>query len=188
MADFNLALPKVLNYEGPYDLDPDDPGGETCFGIDRASNPGWAGWMRIAALKALPGFPGSVTHDIQIQSFVASFYESLWNTLRLTEVKDQALAECIYNGCINQGSERTVKWLQYCINAVTVLATDLIEDGKIGQDTIDRLDSTVSQDTLDLVLTLLKAQRQAAYIETAHNRPASRKYIKGWTNRLAAGG
>jgi lysozyme family protein len=39
MADFNLAIPVVLNNEGGYVSDPNDPGGETNFGISKASYP-----------------------------------------------------------------------------------------------------------------------------------------------------
>ncbi len=39
MADFNLAIPVVLGNEGGYVNDPNDPGGETKYGISKASYP-----------------------------------------------------------------------------------------------------------------------------------------------------
>jgi lysozyme family protein len=39
MADFYQAIPIVLKNEGGYDNDPADPGGETNFGISKASYP-----------------------------------------------------------------------------------------------------------------------------------------------------
>ena len=39
MSDFNLAIPVVLANEGGYINDPDDPGGETKYGISKASYP-----------------------------------------------------------------------------------------------------------------------------------------------------
>ena len=39
MADFNLAIPRTLENEGGYVNDPDDPGGETNFGISKRSYP-----------------------------------------------------------------------------------------------------------------------------------------------------
>ena len=39
MADFNLAIPIVLKNEGGYVYDPNDPGGETNFGISKRSYP-----------------------------------------------------------------------------------------------------------------------------------------------------
>lgn len=39
MADFELAIPTVLQNEGGYVYDPEDAGGETNFGISKASYP-----------------------------------------------------------------------------------------------------------------------------------------------------
>lgn len=39
MADFNLAIPVVLKNEGGYVNNPSDPGGETKYGISKASYP-----------------------------------------------------------------------------------------------------------------------------------------------------
>lgn len=39
MADFNLAIPIVLKNEGGYVNDPNDPGGETKYGISKSSYP-----------------------------------------------------------------------------------------------------------------------------------------------------
>ena len=39
MAEFSLAIPIVLENEGGYVDDPNDPGGETNFGISKRSYP-----------------------------------------------------------------------------------------------------------------------------------------------------
>jgi len=39
MKDFNIALKFVLKWEGGYSNDPNDPGGETKFGISKRSYP-----------------------------------------------------------------------------------------------------------------------------------------------------
>lgn len=39
MADFNLAIPTVLENEGGYVNDPNDPGGETKYGISKRRYP-----------------------------------------------------------------------------------------------------------------------------------------------------
>jgi lysozyme family protein len=194
MADVNIALPKVLGYEGPYDNDPDDPGLETVFGIDRASNPGWPGWTRVDFLKTQPGFPGTVEHDLQVQHFVSAFYCSLWDSLGLTALVHQDLAECIYNGCINQGQVRDETWVQKCLNAMNRInpgvaqLPDIQEDGKVGPLSTERMNLIESNDVKEILLDLLRGQRSAAYTETAHNRPALRKYLTGWILRLRAGG
>lgn len=39
MARFEAFMPFVFKWEGGYDNDPDDPGGETKYGIDKRSHP-----------------------------------------------------------------------------------------------------------------------------------------------------
>ena len=51
MADFNQALQMVLQNEGGYVNDPNDPGGETYKGIARKMNSNWIGWQLIDLQK-----------------------------------------------------------------------------------------------------------------------------------------
>lgn len=51
MANFKIALDKVLSREGGYINDPDDKGGETYKGISRKYNPDWKGWRIIDNTK-----------------------------------------------------------------------------------------------------------------------------------------
>ena len=39
MSRFDKFIPFIFKWEGGYDNDPDDPGGETKFGIDKRSHP-----------------------------------------------------------------------------------------------------------------------------------------------------
>lgn len=188
MATSVLAIPKVLKYEGVYDNDPKDPGGETVFGITRKYQPGWHGWARVDELKLVSGFPKWLKDDPEIKQAVFDYYNATWEKMKLEKVDHQDLAECVYNGAINQGPERTGKWLQYCINALSPASEDISEDGAIGDGTVSRINELVCEGKGDLLLDLLKAQRIAAYTVTVHNREDSLKFIKGWLARINQGG
>lgn len=190
MAEFAKALPKVLSYEGAYDNDPKDPGGETCFGITRAFEPNWPGWARVAEIKAtgVGSIFALIEHDAEVQKHVAAYYEKLWDSFFLTQILSQELAECIYNGCINQGAKRVLAWLQYCVNALSVISEDVKEDGVMGAGTVNQISALEAKGLGDLLLKLLQAQRIAAYTVTVHNREDSLKYIKGWIARIEKGG
>lgn len=190
MADFERALPKVLSYEGVYDNDPQDTGGETCFGITRTYEPTWLGWPLVDKIKesGMGSIPALIEHDLEIQNHVASYYETLWNKYFLSQIQSQPLAECIYNGCINQGAKRVIGWLQYCVNALSVQSEDIPEDGLMGAGTVNQISVIESKGMADLLLTLLVAQRISAYTMTVHNREDSQKYIKGWIARILKGG
>lgn len=189
MADASLAIPKVLSFEGVWDNDPKDPGGETCFGITRKYQPQWAGWVRVEAIKRMAGaFKANLEHDLELQSHVAAYYTAMWQRFYLDKFQSQELAECVYNGAINQGPERTLKWLQYCVNALSVASQDVSEDGVMGEGTAKQVLALEQAGLGGLLLTLLKAQRIAAYTTTVHNREDSLKFIKGWINRINQGG
>jgi lysozyme family protein len=189
MADFNFEYPLLLGYEGNTDETvKGDSGGETCCGIDRNSNPNWIGWTRVDGMKALPGFPGTITGDAQIQEMVKSFYDSLWERLNLVQVNHQGIADCIYNGCINQG-HRTVAWLQFCMNAMNRTGhPDIVEDGAFGTGTLDDIDDVIAAGKGDLLFTLLKSDRIQHYTQSAHDILTDRQFLAGWINRITAGG
>ena len=56
MADFMKAYLKMAPVEGLYSNDPDDPGGETVYGVARVFWPKWSGWSIVDAAKKQPGF------------------------------------------------------------------------------------------------------------------------------------
>jgi lysozyme family protein len=180
MADFQKAEPLILEDEGVYSKTPGDDGGETCFGIDMASNPTWAGWPYVHHLLA-GQVPFPQWHlDETLMGFVNAFYRALWNSLLEDHEKDQPLATAIFGGVTNQGPVRIIKWLQTCVCA---MGHDVTVDGKLGQATVDACNAC---DPVKL-LHYLKAMRLAGYIGTAAAIPHDRQFLGGWDNRLESG-
>lgn len=126
--------------------------------------------------------------DELLELAVHKYYLGVWNSLSLSDIPHQGLAECIFNGCINQGKKRTVGWLQFCANALSASTLDVPEDGALGAGSIEQIKALCVEGYGEMLWTLLKAQRVAAYTVTCHNREDSRKYIKGWIHRLEQGG
>lgn len=190
MADSKLAFPKVLEYEGIYDNNPKDPGGETVFGITRVHQPNWEGWVRVDEIKSNGVGPlvSILSKDDEIKRCVYAYYKALWERLYLTQVQSQALANCIYNGVVNQGPRRTIKWLQFCVNALTKSTDEVSEDGLMGVGTINQISMLENQGRGQLLLDLLKAQRISAYTLTVYKREDSLLFIQGWLNRINQGG
>lgn len=189
MADFQPALTRLLAFEGVYDMDPDDPGGETVYGITRASEAEWPGWPRVDELKAAQKeFRKALAHDGVLAGLVEAYYLGRWKAWMLDQAAHQGLAECVFNACVNQGPRRSVAWLQYSVNALSPTAEDVAEDGAMGAATIRRANDLAAQGRGDLLLELLRAQRVAAYTQTVHNRENSIKFIAGWLSRIHQGG
>jgi lysozyme family protein len=90
MASFELAIPTVLENEGGYVNNPNDPGGETMFGISKRSYP------RLD-IKNL-------TRDEAIEIYRTDFW-------KFDGVNDQCLATKIFDSYVNMG-HTAIKLLQ----------------------------------------------------------------------------
>lgn len=90
--NFKLALEFVLKWEGHYSCDPQDPGGETKFGISKRAYP-----------------------DIDIKSLTkeeaAKIYEKdYWNVMNCDNL-EKDLAIVVFDSSVNCGVGRTKSWL-----------------------------------------------------------------------------
>lgn len=176
---FHEALSKVLEWEGVYDFDPDDAGGETCFGITKKYQKDWAGWSVVEGLKA-----AKVPHDEWIKSsklmnHVEVYYAKVWSFLFCDSLPGK-IASCVFGGAINQGPERVAMWLQ---ESLRELGIELVVDGVIGHATCEAACKMEEQTVLDKLML----KRARAYIVTVDKYPNRKKYLFGWMKRLFDG-
>ena len=107
---FNKFIPWLYSWEGiVYENDPDDPGGATKFGIDKASHP-----------------------NVDIKNLTADgakqiYWDSYWNAVHAEELPT-GVREVVANIGVNAGKRRAAEWLQAAVGAVV--------DGNIGPNTI----------------------------------------------------
>jgi len=85
-------IPFIFKWEGGYDNDPDDPGGETHYGIDKRSHP-----------------------DVDIKSLTREaaqriYWEDYW-VKNDCESRSFPLGEVFFNACVNCGAGRARKLL-----------------------------------------------------------------------------
>lgn len=115
MANFTIALKKVLKNEGGYANNPNDAGGETYKGISRKNHPTWTGWISIDQIKkAHPkGFKTILEHTPELQDKVKDFYKRrFWDELCLDTCGNQELANQAFDMAVNAGVKAGVKILQ----------------------------------------------------------------------------
>lgn len=94
-----------------------DAGQETYVGITRAFNPEWPGWAVIDAYKKKMGIIGTspsntFKNNTQIPGmdpYVDAFYEAWWNKLGLSAIKDQSVANIIFDFIVNSSSTGTLQ-------------------------------------------------------------------------------
>lgn len=128
---FDNAIELILKHEGGYVNHPDDPGGETKFGISKRAYPD----LDIAKLSE---------NDAK-----TIYKEDYWDKLRSDELPFP-LALVTFDAAVNSGRMRASKWLQYAVNASPldgILGSKTVEAANVayGKNPMDALNQTIHQ-------------------------------------------
>ncbi|MDH5257991.1 MAG: N-acetylmuramidase [Gammaproteobacteria bacterium] len=176
MANFEEALEATLKAEGGYVFDKDDPGGETYKGIARARNPKWPGWVTVDILRNKRNFPNNLDNDPQLQQQVKDLYEvNYWHKIKGDDIKDQDVAESIFDFAVNAGPATSAKLAQITVGAKA--------DGVIGPQTIEKINA----DDTRAFLAVFALSKIGRYVNICEKRPDSRKFFFGWVRRTLEG-
>lgn len=121
--NFDQAFDLLLGHEGAYSRHPNDPGGETMWGITRkvALQEGYTGDMHV-----LP------------RDFAKAIYRKrYWDAVHADELPEQ-LRYPVFDAAVNSGVTQAVKWLQQ--------ALDVGDDGILGPLTIKTAQNSYAMD------------------------------------------
>ena len=152
--NFKEIIKVVLRHEGGYVNDPDDPGGETKFGISRKAYPD----LDIAALTE--------------QSATEIYYHDYWCGNKLHKVP-VSLQKIFFDMCVNFGRKGAVKVLQEAANGINKKKIEV--DGGYGPNTANAIK--------DLEPDRVRAYRALRFAKLAISRPTLAKYWYGWFKR-----
>lgn len=112
--NFDTAFDAVIGHEGDYSRHPDDPGGETRFGITR----------RVALQE---GYSGDM-HVLPREFAKAIYKKRYWDAMRCDSMPD-ALKFSLFDAAVNSGVKQATVWLQR--------ALDVGDDGVLGPLTLE---------------------------------------------------
>ena len=194
MADFAKSYALVKDYEGGYDNDPDDRGGETYAGIARNFFPKWAGWKLIDQIKKTNRTKAEIARackaDHLLQDYVSAWYRSEWfDALGLGQLP-QILANEIFEQAVNLGKAGNGRKVQIICNAYNrgpngkSLFADLVVDGAIGPKTLAALKLILeSKARAENIVHALNCMQGAHYLELAAKKASQRNYTVGWMKR-----
>lgn len=187
MADFERWVRQVLDDEGGYSRDPQDPGGETIFGIARKKRPDWPGWRGVDELRAAVGFPQNAEQDAALLDSAKQFYRAeYWIKVRGDELIDERLAGILFSCAANCGPEKAVELLQQALNILkpaSVRATKV--DGDFGPDTQRLLlgfPLAVAEGALPWLVSCLWTDH---YVALVGRNPTLGRFVRGWIARVA---
>jgi lysozyme family protein len=152
---FEAAVEKVLAHEGGYVNDPDDPGGETNFGISKRTYPNFH--IR------------SLTRD-QAKEI---YYRDWWQFYGYGMIANDAIAAKVFDLAVNMGASRAHKLLQKAVNKTS--PSGLAVDGKLGMLSLAAInDHPYAEHLLDA----LKLTAVEYYLGLNKS-----KYLAGWVRR-----
>lgn len=111
--NFDEAFTALIGNEGGYSNHPEDPGGETMWGIT----------ARVAYAN---GYHGSM-RSLPLATAKRIAKSQYWDTVRADELPD-AVRFDVFDGSYNSGPRQAIKWLQRAAGAV--------DDGIFGSGTL----------------------------------------------------
>ena len=155
---FDAAIKIVLLHEGGYVNHPNDPGGETKYGIAKRSYP------RVD----IRNLTEAGAKDI--------YYRDWWAPGPYESISDQPLAMKVFDTAINMGTKRAYRMLQ---EAANTLGANLVVDGIVGKQTIRSVNSLPAQKVLEAFRKL----QEAYYMGLIAKRPSLGVFKNGWIKR-----
>ncbi len=124
---FEQAVELLLEFEGGYVFDANDPGGETNHGISKRA------------------YPKLDIKNLTKAEAITIYFQDFWTPLKMLLIPDR-LRLCLFDSAVNQGVDRTVKILQ--------AAAGTVQDGELGSLTLAALKNRNDMDTLSALVQL----------------------------------
>ena len=153
--DFRFAIERVLGHEGNYVNDPNDPGGETKWGISKRSYP----HLNIKDL----------TREQAIEIYRVDFWEKVH-----TDVLPYAVDYQLLDSAVNSGIHQSIRFLQR--------ALDVADDGDFGPISRGAMDGA-TREPMRLAGVVIRFQAERLdFMTRLKNWP---NHGRGWARRVA---
>ena len=184
MAQFDKAFQITLGHEGGYSNDPNDPGGETIYGVARKKNPNWEGWALLDNFKKdSNNFPKNALADSSVMSHVKALYKkNYWDVHHLDAMNSQEIANEMFDTGINLGPGKASLFLVSALNLLNRGAKDYadIQEGNI----TTAVALVNNHKRPQNVLKALNGFQFMHYYNITKNNPTFELYFNGWLNRV----
>ncbi len=185
MSHFDQAFQKTVGIEGGYSNHPDDPGGETMFGI-------------TVAVARYHGYTGPM-RDLPLEVARRIYRVDYWDPLNLDAVAALApeVAEEMFDTNVNFYSLAAGKFLQAALNSLGVKVAGrnqtigpLVQDGDIGRASLEGLRQYLEggaggkrnprSDRLLVLLRTMNGLQVADYVRQVAANPKKQAFFFGW--------
>jgi lysozyme family protein len=169
-ARFEHALNAVLQDEGGYSDDLDDPGGATNLGITQSDLNQWS--------KKL-GLPPTVKELTRNDASI--FYKVLWwDKYNYNAINSLVIATKVFDLAVNMGAVEAHKLVQRALN---YSGYGLQEDGVLGRKTLDAINEMCLHGREEDLDNEIKEEATHYYETITEERPKLYKFLNGWIKR-----
>ena len=151
---FDEIIQVVLSHEGGYVNDPDDPGGETNFGISKKA------------------FPDLDIKNLTEEDAVKIYHDKYWKPSKV-EMLPERLWATYFDMAVNMGKKRACEILQKACNHKNKV--NIKVDGRLGRNT--------AWSAKKLEPERLQSFRVKYYADLINRKPKLGKYWFGWYKR-----
>jgi lysozyme family protein len=111
--NFDEAFHHLLGHEGAYSNHPNDPGGETMWGVTKA-------------VARADGYVGEMK-DFSVEAAKSIYREKYWDAVQ-AEKLPPTIRYAVFDAAVNSGPGTSIKWLQEAVGATP--------DGVLGPKTL----------------------------------------------------
>ncbi len=154
MDSFKKIISAVLEHEGGYVNDPDDPGGETKYGISKRA------------------FPDVDIKNLTVPQAIDIYKKEYWEPSKV-EILPERLWSTYFDMAVNMGRKRACEILQKACNHKNKVKIKV--DGRLGRNTADS--------SKKLEPERLQSFRVKYYADLVNRKPKLEKYWYGWYKR-----
>ncbi len=176
MANFKVAIDKVLENEGGYVNNPNDLGGTTNLGISLRFLQSIDATANIETIK-----------NLTLEMAEELYFNHFWLSSNYNEIKSQIIAEKVFDTAVHTGSKVANRFLQSTLNIIIFNGKPLIEDGIIGQETINAINLLDGEDVDGNILKVYRLLQKEHYAKIVIARAEQLTFLKGWFNRADKG-
>lgn len=166
MAKVDKLVPHILKFEGGWSDDPDDLGNETMMGVTYKT------YKLYCKRNGYPQPTIEQLKNLSMDEFTDILKTMYWDACRADEIVSQSVADSIVDWAWNSGTATAVKEVQRILGVK--------DDGVIGNITLAAINSWSPLPLFGQI-----KQARLVYLERICNaRPANRKFMRGWLNRV----
>lgn len=173
MTLFQKCIEVILKAEGGYQDDSDDIGNYDSYGNLIGTNFGISARL----------FPDEDIKNLTKDRAIELYKKHYWDPMRLEGINDANLVLHLFDHGVNAGKKTAIRMIQGIVEAK--------KDGIIGYETRGKINSFGTYykviEGYGLLIHLIdhyKYARYKYYTDLSIRRPVTKKYLKGWYNRI----